>query len=233
MFWLKRLKSEELGTPWELSYADLMSLLMAVFVLIASMGELRNGKKFGSVSKSMRAALGFNGALESPEEAQDASFLAQLRKAGLRSDGLVPRGTDAEVLAPCEVVSEGEQTIIRIAGSASFDASSSQLKITGRKALLRIAQFLMTGHNAIEIRTYSGAAAGAGDSMDLAYQRARVVVEIMKQSGVSGERLRLSAGGDTTATPAGSDNADRRIEIVLYSVSPASTDSQIAEKEQH
>src|SRR5690349_17604189 len=120
MFWLKRFKNEEFGTPWELSYADLMSLLMAVFVLIASMGELRNGKKFGSVSKAMRAALGFDGTLIA-DDAQDLDFLAQLRKAGLRSEGLVSRGTDAEVLAPCEVIADGDQTIIRVAGSASFD----------------------------------------------------------------------------------------------------------------
>ena len=49
MFWLRRFKNEDEGGSWLLAYGDLMSLLLAVFVMVAAMSELRGGSRFRMV----------------------------------------------------------------------------------------------------------------------------------------------------------------------------------------
>ena len=61
MFWLKRLKGHESRWQWALPYGDLMSLLLAVFVMIAAMSELRAGGRFEDVAGGVRSAFGFSG----------------------------------------------------------------------------------------------------------------------------------------------------------------------------
>src|SRR5687767_9728931 len=145
MFWVKRLKEDESGTSCELSYGDLMSLLMAVFVMITAMSELKAGQKFGSISNGVRNAFGFSSdsVMTAGTGPVEMTFLERLRKAGFESDNVAPRATDADVLAPCEIRAEAGQVIIQIAGSASFNPESPRLKPAGRRALLRIAQFLV------------------------------------------------------------------------------------------
>ena len=53
MFWLKRMKrGDDDGWSWALPYGDLMCLLLAVFVMIAAMSELRAGERFDAVGSA-------------------------------------------------------------------------------------------------------------------------------------------------------------------------------------
>jgi chemotaxis protein MotB len=236
MFWVKQLKSEEQGTAWELSYADLMSLLMAVFMMTTAMGELRNGRKFGSISQGVRNAFGFAGGAAASVGPGEMSFVERLRRAGLQSDNVLARETDGEVLSPCDINFENDEVIIRVAGSASFNPESPRLKPVGQRALLRISQFLVAGQNEIEIRGRSETVSPGSerDELELSYQRARAVADLLTRSGINRNRLRLTASGngqearDSAAT---GDDRDRAIEIVLHSI-PAAKKKQVAEKEQ-
>ena len=60
MFWIKRLKSDESRWQWALPYGDLMSLLLAVFVMIAAMSEMRVDDRFQETASSVRSAFGFS-----------------------------------------------------------------------------------------------------------------------------------------------------------------------------
>ncbi len=237
MFWLKRLKADEAGTPWELSYGDMMSLLLGVFVLICTMSELRPTAKFSSVSGAMRSAFGF-GAL--PEEvfgtpAQQLSLADRLRQAGLHRREA--QDEDA-ALSLCDMVAEQDRLVIRVSGPASFDRHSARLKPQAERALQRIAGFLAGGRAQLEIRGHGGdgpvpPAMPLRDGIDLSYQRARTAADVLIRAGVQPQRVRITAwgdhdplvGGGADATPVG---VNRRLEIVVHAVIA----NQIAEKEQ-
>lgn len=238
MFWVRRLKTEEMGSPWELSYADLMSLLMGVFVLISTMSELRPSARFSSISGAVRSAFGFAMLpVDLPAApAQPPSLVERLRTAGLSRSGQQDAGDAA--LGLCDLGREGEDLVIRVSGPGSFERYSARLRPQGEMAVRRLGEFIRDGRAQIEIRGHSGdgplpATALFRDGLDLSYQRARAAADVLTQAGVNAERVRLTAWGDHDPLVAGGADsaptgANRRLEIVVHAV----TAGPIAEKEQ-
>jgi chemotaxis protein MotB len=232
MFWVQRLKDEQPSSGWELPYADLVTLLLAVFVLIASMSELRPSARYASVSGSMRGALGF-GAVEpaSPVELRPSvpKTLAQrLRAVGL--SGAAVKEIDSDVLNACDVVEEADGVLIRVAGPACFDKLSARLKPAGESALTVLAGALAGGQARVEVRGHSGdgpvpADVHFRDGLDLSYQRARAVAEALSSAGVDAGRLEVIACGDNDPLAGGGPEsvpgANRRVEIIVRAVKAA------------
>ena len=244
MFWTQRLKDEQPSTGWELSYADLVTLLLAVFVLIASMSDVRHSSRFASISGSVRGALGF----EAPEPARAVelrpsgprTLVERLTVAGL-DGGKIRRLAGDDLLNACDVVTETGGVLIRVPGPACFDKLSARLKPAGQTALSTLAGALAGGQSRIEIRGHSGdgpvpADVPFRDGTDLSYQRARAVAEALGQAGVDAGRLELTACGDNDPLAGGGPEAvpgaNRRVEILVRAVRAARF-VDIAEKEQH
>ncbi len=243
MFWLQRLKHEEQDAAWAISYGDMMSLLMAVFVMIAAMSELRPGGRFASVRDAVWGAFGFS---DVPHKApslgwtRPPSLPEQLARAGLLSPTGPPPPLEDETLRCCDVTHEADRLVIRIAGAASFEKGSVSPSPQALAAIERLGVMLRSGQARIEVRGHNGDGPLAPtsfyrDGLDLSYQRARSVVDALIRAGVSGKRMCVSACGDqeplVTPAPEGSAAAaNRRIEIVVHAVRVEGGDGPIAEK---
>jgi len=246
MLWLKPLQGESDESSWALPYGDLMSLLLAVFVMIAAMSELRQGRRFCVVRSAVRSAFGFcssEGDWLSGYSSGERrlSLLERLEGAGLGPGAGVPAAVDEAFWEPCEVFTVGDGLLIRIAGSASFEAASARLKPSAEGLIARLAQYLAGGEARVEIRGHSGdgrlpEAAPFRDGLDLSYARARAVADALTRAGVPAERLYISAWGDGDPLVLGVSEVagagvNRRIEMIVHSVPGAGQVHKIAEKE--
>jgi chemotaxis protein MotB len=244
MFWAGRLKqAEDTDSSWVLSYGDLVTLLLAVFVMIAAMSEVKPGA-FGKVTGGMRQAFGFAAMRPKPAQPQlrrPPTLLERIEQAGFTRQSQVQlTGPDDEVLATCDVLLENADAILRIAGHACFARGSTTLELTAEKAVRRLSELLADGNNRIEVRGYAGdgEAASSGltrDALDLSYARGRAAAAILMRHGVSRDRLYLTACGSSEIATVAADarsnrsagsqpsrdmpeGADRRIEIVVHAV---------------
>ncbi len=249
MFWLRHVKRAEGDeSSWALPYGDLMSLLLAVFVMIAAMSELRPGRRFGVVAAAVRDAFGFAaGGGASPGAGTAAwqrrlTLIERLEQAGLRRAGAGPaRGPDEDLLGPCDVITERDQVMIRVPGPIAFEQFSAQLKPEGRRVVARMAEYLIGGHARLEVRGHNSEQSVPEevpfrDGLDLSYARARAVADELTAAGVSGDRLFITAWGDNDPLVAAAGTvaagANRRIEIIVHAVAAAPRVQAIAEKEQ-
>lgn len=242
MFWLKRLKSREGSTEWALSYGDMMSLLLAVFVMIAAMSELKSGTRFLRVADGVRSALGFGRASELDRPAPLAGSRRLTLVERLEHAGVVSRQTTAvrdeagDTLAPMDVRSEPGRIRLRIPGDAVFEPASLVMKPEARRLVARLSEFL-AGQACIEVCGYADAGAAEQqttlrDGWDLAYGRARMMAGLLAEGGVGRERIALvvpalspereaaGAVADTRGMPAGGS----AIEIIVHAGAPAEHD---------
>jgi chemotaxis protein MotB len=261
VFWLKRLnRLPDSDSSWVLSYGDLMTLVLTMFVMIAAMSELHPGERFNRMSQGVREAFGYRngprtasaGAAPAAPLKKPPTLLERLEQAGFarRSTvGLV--GPDDAVLAPCDVVIGSGTVTLRIAGHASFARGSAIPEPAARKALERLAGFLADGRNRLEIRGHADdeplpAGAPFRDGMDLSYARARAAADILTRCGVARERLFVTAWDShdplpaaetaadqaaATSRPALPDGEDRRIELVVHAASAVEHVKEIAGKD--
>lgn len=258
MFWAKRFKEADGGdAAWSIAYGDLMSLLLAVFVMIAAMSQLRADRRFGKVRQAVQGAFGF-AFREAPEAnsapasapARPLTLVDRLEQAGFtrRSAGHLV-GPDNELLAPCDVIIDGDTVMIRLAGHVCFAKYSAALEPGAMQAVARLAELLADGHARIEVRGHAGdgmlpPSAAFQDSMDLSYARGRLAAAVLLQSGVDASRICVTAWGDSrplsTAEERSSgalsteahplDGSDRRIELVVHAVLATGHGAGIADK---
>lgn len=246
LFWVKKQDAEAADSSWTLPFSDMMSLLLAVFVMIAAMSELRRDARFTRVSSAVRSSFGF-GTDDAPGNRTDSSgrsSLAEtLERAGLmnRSGGSLEGPADPELSAVCEVTTGKDQVAIEIAGGAAFEPFGAQLLPQARNAVARIAAFLAEGQARLEVRGYGGDGSlprhsPFRDTLDLSYARARAVADLLVASGVPRLRVYVTACGEhQTTMPSGPDTspaASRRVEIIVHTGTPAVRVPIIAEKEQ-
>jgi len=255
MFWLKRLKANESRWQWALPYGDLMSLLLAVFVMIAAMSELRAGERFQEVAGGVRSAFGFSSlerasSLDGLVLGPRPTLLDRLERAclGGSAGARLGRGGDKE-LADCEMVVHPDRVILRVSGEAAFEPFASVPSERAERAIARLAEYLADGRTHLEIRGHCATDrlpedVPFRDAWDLSYERARGVARALVRAGVSRDRLQVSAWGDhdplvpsaSGSAAAGSapgresPAANRRIEIIVHAVPAASHVNRIAEK---
>jgi chemotaxis protein MotB len=243
MFWLKRLKAEKHESSWLLAYSDLVSLLLGVFVMIAAMSEMHTGMRFRMIRDGVRSAFGFDSENDDLlfDGSRPVTLGERLQQAGLRGSRGAGLDNSSNALACCDVIVEDERVMIRVAGAACFNECSTRLKTTGRRALSRLAEFLVGGQARVEVRGHCGMSSLPGevpfrDAVDLSYQRARVAAKVLQQGGLQSQRLYVSALGDreplVQKQPRRDSAINDRIEIVVQAVPAAEAQKtmDIAEK---
>ena len=238
MFWVKKLKSCDDEYAWSVPYGDLVTLLLVVFVLLVSMSELKSGRRFDRISGAVRGAFGFPVAAASvPSERPHPTLLDRLGQAGVLGSSRVQLSGDTdEVLAPCDVLVGPDRMMIRIAGATGFDDFSAVLRPPAERAISRLGTLLADGKCRLEIRGHAGDGpippnVPFRDAMDLSYQRARAVAQVLEKAGVGSQRLVVGVCGDSDPLSPGSAEptaagANRRIELILHTVSSGREGSQ-------
>ena len=254
---LKPHKTDESDAQWVLPFADLMTLLLVMFVTLAAMGDIRPGRRFDQVTGGVRAAFGFGSS--GPAELskllttnRKPSLVERLEQAGLtgKTTAQLSNG-NGERLAPCEMVADRGQVTLQVPGDSSFDRFSATLRPEAGKLLIALAALLNEGYitegrTRIEIRGYAGDGAipdtaAFRDPWDLSYERAKVVADTLTRAGVARGRISIVAMGEATSTAAPKSTAGlmpdtapatgRRIEMTVYAAQPGGHAKGIADKE--
>lgn len=211
MFWTKQISSDSQETPWAVPYGDLMSLLLALFVMIAAMSELKAGQRFDSVRNAVRAAFGYDPMAAGLDTNRPLTFSERLERAGLLPESTVRlQDHNSRNLAVCELIKDGSEMIVRFDGADCFDPLRTELRSSAEAAVARIGAFLQTGTSRIEVRGFAADEDGAGrptpagvvitaggtqlamDGWQRAYARARTVADILIGKGVDPDRMFLS-----------------------------------------
>ena len=214
---------------WLLTYGDLMSLLLTIFVMLVSMGELKQTDKFQGVADSLHEQFGRGDSqfgLVAGELRPRNSMLAAAAVA-FRSQRTAAMGSDApsEIAAAANrsepLIRPGDRTTIGTA--ISFTGESAELSEQNQADLRSIAALLSGKLHLIEVRGHAAPAIGVSasgiDPWELAYHRARATMHFLVDDlQIDEARIRLTTAGATEPLGPGHDS---RVEVFLLEVAAA------------
>ena len=223
---------EELNAApgWTVTYADLMSLLLTFFILLASMSEIRENDKYQGMADSLQEQFGRASAAEAirPGEAKPRNALfASLALAGrakrksLLQNPFAEVKQDRDASPRVRVVRSGSRTTVGTV--VFFEEPSSELNAAAREDLVETAELLRGKPQKIEIRGHTSqqlADTGRGDAWSLAFQRAEATMDfLVDQLQIEPKRIRLSVAGTHEPASASGDpvaqKANTRVEVFL------------------
>jgi chemotaxis protein MotB len=237
---------EDKGAPrWVVTFGDLMSLLLCFFVLLLSFSEM-DRQKYKMVAGSMAKAFGIQREIKANDSPKGATIVS------LSFDqDLVPQHKQEEYIAlqamealgeelkkalegklkgledKVEIEVNGNQTMIRLQGGATFDSGRARIKPSmvpileeiGRRLKTTDGDIIIAGHTD-NVPIYGGR---FESNLKLSIGRAAEVAEFMiDQVGIPPERI--STMGFGKYRPAyTNDNEEgreknRRVEIVLTAI---------------
>lgn len=200
----------EEGLPeWIMSYADMITILMAFFVVMYSMaptGEATERQE--EVMKSLREQFGprWQGmtSLGPGPYVQLNSPLANLETAGSREKGNNKKGEGSKKLRPIEnrqpaSLRPGDQP--SVGGTIYFDDHDTQISESQEKALQGAVNEIGGKALKLEVRGHTSRRLPQDpqkfrDNWDLAYERARNVMSYLVKEGIDPKRIRLAVAAD-------------------------------------
>jgi chemotaxis protein MotB len=195
-------ESPDQAPVWMVSYGDMMSLLLTLFVMLVSMSEIKQNDKFQGVADSLHEQFSFNrGGSGSPDDVLP-------RNAALAGLAVAGRQTRQAVLnagAVRNVSVSSVRTMNRaIAHRAiAFDPASLEFLPDAERQLQALAAWAQEP-NPIELL----ASAAGSDDLERAWQRAHATASrLISDCGIEPHRLRVSiavtGGANGTGGPAG------------------------------
>ena len=192
--------SPDQAPGWMVSYGDMMSLLLTLFVMLVSMSEIKQNDKFQGVADSLHEQFSFNrGAAGSPDDVLP-------RNAALAGLAVAGRQTRQAVLTAGAVrnVSSVRTMNRAIAHQAiAFDPASLEFLPEAQQQLQAMAVWAQEP-NPIELV----ALAAGSEDLKRAWQRAHATADrLISDFGIEPHRLRVSiavtGGANGTGGPAG------------------------------
>jgi chemotaxis protein MotB len=190
----------EAGAPaWFVTYADLMSLLLAFFIMIAAMSELKSEPRVSRAVESLQKQFG-------PYDQSTGAGADNRRFGSRRDDGLG---------APPTVSNVRVDRNAPIGERVYFDEDSAALDDAQRNKLRQIQQQFQGKLQRIEIRGHTTRrplppGSPYRDHWELAFARCRAAADELAASGIDPRRIRLGvAAGNEPASP-GDDPLVRR-----------------------
>ncbi len=191
------------GAPeWMVSYADMITILMAFFVVMYSMQGKADGDKLEPTMSSFRKQFGrFNSAGSGkliPKSSQMAAMTAGFPKKKAPPDNNAtvhgPPGDAARVM----MIRPGTQATN--GGVVYFEEGSADLTTEGKNVLKLISLDLIGKPQKIEIRGHASSrplpeGSAFHDHWDLAYARCKSTMEQLVTMGVEGNRIRMNTAG--------------------------------------
>jgi chemotaxis protein MotB len=232
------------GDRWLVSYSDFITLLMVMFVVLYSLGQV-DVNKYKQLAESMRAAFSGGGA---PEKVVDAQI--NQSTAGKTTDGspnpiVIPgipekptaseevAGNLSSMLAKSNLGSEVsvqtniEGVLISLSEKLLFDPGTANLQAAAYPVLDTIIEMLANTTNQIKIVGHTDTTPPVdnryANNWELSTARAQVIADYMLAKGIKPERLIVTGRGeyepifpnDTTEHKALNSRADI---IVVYNV---------------
>ena len=238
--------AEDKGAPkWVVTFGDLMSLLLCFFVLLLSFSEM-DRQKYKMVAGSLKQAFGVQRKTKTNESPKGATMVAMSF-----DQDLVPKFKQDEYIAmqtmealgeelkkalegklkglenQVEIEVDGNQTVIRLQGGATFDSGKARIRPRLIPVLEEIGYRLKGSQGDIIIagHTDNVPLRGGlyGPNLGLSMARAGAVAEfLLKTASIDPKRLSTMGFGeyrpiDTNDTAAGRQR-NRRVEIILGTI---------------
>jgi chemotaxis protein MotB len=214
---------------WYISFADMVTLLMAFFVMLAafSSGANTDDAKLRQFLKSLQEAFRFQATVTPGAEPDAQELLDKLeqlsmrnfQRAGTKDEGPGRPGTVNTIKRTREGIE------FTIGGQLGFEAGSAELRDEAKAALLEIVEYIRGENNKIEVRGHATRLeAGPGRSFanehQLAYARANAVADFLVANGIRADRLRRVDCGSSEplivhAYDEATKKANRRVEIIV------------------
>ena len=213
-------QSGDEGAPeWIVSFADMVTILMAFFVILYSMAGVKDTAQEEAMMRSLRLNLGPLKSMLAPLISKKSKFAATTS---------IPQGGEGGAQAR-----EAAQTrVARVApgdptaagGMLDFEADGLDLSAENQRQLAGIARVLAGKGQTVEIRGHASRRPLAADSpyrdaWDLAFARCRKTMDLLAAEGIEPARMRLSVSPLPPQTFAGEDAApalrDARVEVFM------------------
>jgi chemotaxis protein MotB len=192
---------------WVLPYGDLMSLLLACFVLLVSMSEIREDKNFQAMADSLHQRFGAGASAASlfggSGKAENSALGKQAGLGRARRAAAIHAGDQLCPALGAELRSTSQHDAPEAPGGALFfDPQSTALTEDNRQILRAICRKIEPRPGRIEIRTFASPGRPASDSQDkspweLAYARGSATMEYLLELGIHPARIRLAVSADS------------------------------------
>ena len=197
-FRIHRAHAETAAAPaWMVTYADLVTLLLCLFVAILSMSTIKQDR-FQAALASLHETFGMKAALESAG-APDQSLYGRLRSAIGQRAFLDPKSSDVESPASWASITRTPQGArLVLAGPLVFERGRAELAEDARQTVLQVAGELEGRTCTIIVRGHCAGETPASEQSlrDLSYARATAAARILEQAGVSAQTISVAALGD-------------------------------------
>lgn len=193
------------GEGWLISYLDVLTLLITLFVLLLSLAGKGEGDQEGEQTDAVQ-----------PVPAEDSRMLPERTGVLPHLKGKLPEGI---------AMSLGTEGVtLRIDDTLLFASGQAELTEQGRGLLDRLRDLLLShgGHVSVEGHTDNVPISTARypSNWELSGARAIAVLRHLQQLGVPADRLRAIGYADTRPMADNSDvdgrAANRRVELVLH-----------------
>ncbi len=202
----RKKKAAAAGAPeWMVTFGDMMSLLLCFFVIIVSMSEQKQDRRFQEVMDSLRMAFGHQGRIGVVPtlDSSKNSLVEQLKRVVLIQQTKKEGDSDEEGIEGkvVRVTDVREGINLEVGGRVTFERFKADLKPEAR-ALIGGLVSKVIGHNTIiKVRGHATLEALPADSpfrdaMELSYARARAVADTLVDFGIRSGRLRIEAAGN-------------------------------------
>jgi chemotaxis protein MotB len=184
------------------SYADMITILMAFFVVMYSMAGKPEGEKQEPVMQAFRKQFGrFNssgGGKLIPRDSKAATMASGfLKKKPPPEESTSAHGPPGDSL---RVMNIRQGTQASSGGVIFFEDASAEITAEGKKALMTIACELAGKLQKIEIRGHTSnqplrEESPYNDHWDLAYARCKATMDQLIEFGIDPQRIRMSVAG--------------------------------------
>lgn len=220
----------EEGLPeWLMSYADMITILMAFFVVMYSMAGNRDQSKEEAVLRSLRDQFGpllpRAAALGPGPYVDRNSPLAQLAPKKTNKNSQGKPGTDVDPSAEhskVHALRPGEQAVL--GALVQFPEGSAEIGGQQLKQIAIAAREVGGKPQRVEIRGHTSrrpipAGGPFQDNWDLAYHRCRAVMQQLVAEGIDPKRIRLGVAADNEPLPGSNDplalNQSSRVAVTI------------------
>lgn len=223
-------EGENEASQWLVTYADMVTLLMAFFVMLVAISQL-DTERFQGVVDSLKQTLYSSpgsGGSRGPYEADLGMKVGFTQVTGDQQEPLLQdlqsmvKKKDLEDAV--KVVRQGNQVILRVQGRVLFTAASADLNQDARLVLSDIAEVIRSYPDyRLDVKGHTDPRPVSGDliknNWDLSALRATAVLRFLVEQGVNPRRLTATGYADTDplAPNTSPENMamNRRVEFVL------------------
>jgi len=219
---LKTRKPTSSGSPaWMATYADLVTLLLAFFVMLLAMANFEDTRRVEAVLSSIRDAFGIHGSdVELLMTSDEPQFTPENRKQATLEPVLMRMRDDLaeHVDAKFQVLPEQREIRLSLNEVAFFAHGSDRLHPASLGPIADVAEALSGLEVDVRVEGFADATGNVEANWGLSSRRALAVVHALRSKGdLASSRLRAVARGPIPEDVVDGGDADwsRRVDIVL------------------